>query len=201
MRADSVLLKPDAPLEPVDAAFISDAQGSGTPMLAATHSGSEMEVFAYPRTARDRQLTVPLQELGISGPAYEWDWVRQAGRRIAAGGSFAMDFQGGWSYAVVAPLGQDGIGLIGDTSKIVPLAGERFRIVAGSASTHVTIRYAPQENAVTLTGYAARLPTLRMLSGSVDSLHYVPATQLFSVTVRPAPGEAGTRTAELVIGE
>jgi hypothetical protein len=201
MRADSVLLKPDEPVEPTDASFISDAGGASSPMVAATHSGNEVEVFAYPRTARQEQVTVSLRELGISGPAYEWDWVRQTGRRIAAGGSFPMDFRDGWSYAVVVPVGRDGIGLLGDTNEIVPLARRRFSIVSGSAGTRVSIEYAPQENAVALTGYAARLPTLRTLRGSVDSLHYVATSHLFSMTVHPATAQAGARTAELVISE
>ena len=201
MRADSVLLKPDAPAEPTDASFISDAGRSSTPMVAATHSGNEVEVFAYPRTARQERASVSLQELGISTPAYEWDWVRQTGRRIAAGGSFPMDFRDGWSYAVVVPIDRHGIGLLGDTNDIVPLARKRFSIISTSAGPHVTIEYAPQETAVTLTGYAARLPTLRALRGSVDSLHYVPTTHLFSMTVHPATGQGTVRTAELAIQE
>lgn len=201
MRADSVLLKPDVPAEPTDASFISDARSSRTPMVAATHSGNEVEVFAYPRTARQAQVSVPLQELGISTPAYEWDWVRQRGRRIAAGGSFLMSFQDGWSYAVVVPLDRHGIGLIGDTNDIVPLARKRFSIVSTSAGPHLTVEYAPQETAVTLTGYAARLPTLRTLRGSVDSLHYVPTTHLFSMTIHPATGQGSGRSAELAIQE
>src|SRR5579883_85025 len=46
MRADSVLLKPDVSLEPIDASFVADAEGTSTPMIAATRSADEVEVFA-----------------------------------------------------------------------------------------------------------------------------------------------------------
>jgi hypothetical protein len=201
MRADSVLLKPDAPAEPVDATIIADAQRLQAPMVAATRSGDEVEVFAYPRARGDEGVTVSLPEVGLSGPAYEWDWVRRKGRRVAAGGSFRMTFQNGWAYAVVTPIGRDDIGLLGDTGKIVPLARERFPMVTNFGHARVGVEYAAGESAVTLAGYAAQRPTVRALRGSVDSLHYTEATHLFRVTVHPPGGQGGARRADLVISE
>lgn len=198
MRADSVLLKPDEPLEPIDASIIADAQSSGAPMIAATHSGDETEVFAYPRAGSRGQAIVSLRKLGIEGPAYEWDWVRHVGRPIPAGGSFAMVFQEGWAFAVVAPVRHDGIGVLGDTGKIVPLAGKRFSWVGDTANAHLMVTFAPGEEAVRLTGYAARRPIVRATQGSVGSVEYAEATHLFSLSVHP-PATTGARNAELVI--
>ena len=197
MRADSVLLKPDVPVEPIDASFIADADTSSAPMIAATRSGDEVEVFAYPRADSQAQATVSLRQLGIQGPAYAWDWVRHAGRRIPAGGSFAMLFQDGWAYSVVTPVGKDGIAILGDTDRIVPLSRERFPSFGnGVTDAHATVTYAPGEEAVTLTGYAATRPVLRAVKGSLDAMDYDQRTQLFSVSVHPAAGE---RTAEVAI--
>jgi hypothetical protein len=198
MRTDSVLLKPDVPAEPIDASFIADAKTLSAPMVAATRSGDETEVFAYPRVDSEGQATVSLHQLGIQGAAYEWDWVRQTGRRITAGGSFVMAFQDGWAYAVVTPIGKDGIGVLGDTGKIVPLARERFPIVTNSSNARVTIAYAVGEDAVTLTGYATNRPSVQAVRGSLDSIQYAEGTQLFRVTVHPA---AGARAAEVAIHE
>lgn len=198
MRADSVLLKPDVPAEPIDAVLLSDARGAKTPMIAATRSGDEVQVFAYPRAPGEQAATVSLLELGLSGPAYEWDWVRGQGRRIAAGGSFPMRFKNGWAYAVVAPIGSDRMGLLGDTDKIVPLARERFPEVTNDRSARVRVSFAAGEDEVTLTGYAAKRPTVRSIRGSIDSLRYAEATHLFQMSVHPA-GEGGARSAELVI--
>jgi hypothetical protein len=199
MRADSVLLKPDVPVEPIDASFVADAESSSAPMVAATHSGDQTEVFAYARADSQEQASVSLRELGIQGPAYEWDWVRQVGRPIAAGGTFPMVFENGWAYAVVTPVSRDGVGILGDTSKIVPLARARFSTVADSVNT-LMIAYAPGEAAVSLAGYATRRPVVRAVRGSIGAVRYAAATHLFSVTVQPAATPAAARTAELVIG-
>jgi hypothetical protein len=198
MRADSVLLKPDVPAQPLDAVYLSDAGGSKTPMVAATRSGDEVEVFAYPRSQGEREVSVSLPELGISGPAYAWDWVRRTGRRIAAGGSFQLSFQDGWAYVVVTPIGSDHIGLLGDTDKIVPLSRERFPQVTNARDARIVVAYAAGEDEVTLTGYAAKRPTVRAIRGSVGALDYAEATHLFHVTVHRT-GEGGARRAELVI--
>ena len=198
MRADSVLLKPDVPAQPIDAVYESDARGAKTPMIAATRSGEEVEVFAYPRAPGEQDVSVSLREVGIAGPAYEWDWVRRKGRRIGAGGSFRMSFEDGWAYAVVTPIGGDHLGLLGDTGKIVPLARERFPRVTNARYAQVVVRYAAGEEAVTLAGYAATRPTVRAIRGSVGPVGYAAATHLFRVTVHPAAG-GGARTAEVVI--
>jgi hypothetical protein len=198
MRADSVLLKPDLPAQPLDAVYVADAKGGKTPMIAATRSGDEVEVFAYPRTQGGQEVSVGLRELGISGPAYEWDWVRRTGRRIGAGGSFRMSFEDGWAYVVVSPIGPDHIALLGDADKIVPLARERFPTVANGRSARVRISYAAGESEVTITGYAAKRPRVRATRGSVGRLVYVRAMHLFHLTVRPA-AEGGGRGAELEI--
>jgi len=198
MRADSVLLKPDVPLQPIDASFVADAESSSTPMVAATHSGDETEVFAYSRASSQEQASVSLRELGIQGPAYAWDWVRKVGRPIPAGGALPMVFENGWAYAVVTPLSNGGVGILGDTSKIVPLARERFSTMTDSGNT-LTIAYAPGETTVSLAGYATRRPTVRAVRGSIDAVSYAVATHLFSVKVHPAAAPAGGGTAQLLI--
>ena len=199
MRKDSVLLKPDVPAEPIDASIVADAQRLRAPMIAATHSGEEVEVFAYPRASSQHEVTVSLSELGVPGPAYEWDWVRGTGRPIPAGGSFAMRFRNGWAYSIVTPVGRDGLGILGDTDKIVPLAHERFPAVEDAEGAEITIAFAPGEEAVTVTGYAPARPAVRARRGSIDSLQYAAATHLFRVTAHPATGPGGVRSAELLI--
>ncbi|MFZ0662999.1 MAG: hypothetical protein WAM66_09930 [Acidobacteriaceae bacterium] len=187
MRADSVLLKPDVPVRPMDAMYVSDAAKAGAPMVAATHSGNEVEVFAYPRGKADTQTMVSLRELGIPDSAYVWDWVRKTGTVVPAGGSFLMKFADGWAYDVVAPVGRNGLGLLGDAGKIVPLAAKRFRAVTdGRKTAHVTVTFAAGEDSVTVTGYAAKRPTVRAICGTTDPVQYDRASHLFRVAVHPA---------------
>jgi hypothetical protein len=200
MRADSVLLKPDVPVRPVDAMYLSDASNLNAPMVAATHSGNEVEVFAYPRGKVDKQVTVSLKEIGVTGPAYAWDWVRHTGRLIPAGGSFPMLFENGWAYEVVTPVGKDGIGLLGETDKIVPLAAKRFPTVTNgvtnAGNAHVTVIFAAGEATVTVTGYAKVRPEVHAERGTAGPVAYDGATHVFRVAVHPA---RGGHAAELVI--
>jgi len=207
MRADSVLLKPDVPVRPVDAMYAADAADAADAawpdgaMVAATHSGDEVEVFAYPRlktqgTKTDEQVTVRLGELGVAGPAYVWDWVRKTGEVVPKGGTFAMKFADGWAYDVVAPVGSDGIAVLGDTSKYVPLAAKRFSSITQGRTVRMTLAFAAGEDAVTVTGYAAKKPAVRAVRGSVDALEYDGATGVFRVAVHPAK----SGSAEVVVG-
>lgn len=199
MRADSVLLKPDVPIRPLDESFLAAAQHRAVPMVAATHSGDEVEVFAYPRRKVQRHVTIPLRELGISGPAYAWDWVDRRGRLIAAGGRVRMVFHGGWGYTIVAPVDRHGIALLGDTSQIVPLAKQRFTATHDGSHLRVAVTFAREERRVTVSGYAAKRPRLSVSDGTIRSPHYSPATHLFRVIVHPEPGRQASRTAVLSI--
>jgi hypothetical protein len=200
MRSDSVLLKPDVPIQPLDASILADAAGRSAPMVAATHSADEVEVFAYARAAGSTQATVSLRELGIRGPAYLWNWVRRSGRLLAPGASFPMVFENGWAYDVVAPLGRDGIALLGDPGKIVPLAGKRFPVATSSRVAHLTIAFAAGEKSVTVTGYASKRPTVRRLRGSLGPLDYSAATHLFRIAVHPATSGRASGSAQITIG-
>lgn len=191
MRADSVLLKPDVPVRPVDAMYAAEAARPDTPMVAATRSGDEVEVFAYPRekaASADGQVMVRLSELGIAGPAYVWDWVRKTGEVVPKGGAFAMKFANGWAYDVVAPVGSEGIAVLGDASKYVPLAAKRFASVNEGKTVRMTLAFAKGEDAVTVTGYAAKKPEVRAVKGTADAVQYDGATKVFTVVVHPAKG-------------
>lgn len=199
MGPHSVLLKPDVPIQPVDATFLAEARNSNAPMVAATHSGDELEVFAYPRVRRQKRVTVSLRELGLTGPAYAWNWRRRRGRRIPAGGSFPMRFRNGWAYDIVTPIHPGGIALLGEIGKIVPLSRERFAVVSRSSSARVRVHFAGDERAVTITGYASGRPSVHALIGRAGAVRYNATTRLFTTTAYPVttPGEA--RSAELMI--
>ena len=185
MRPDSVLLKPDVSIVPVDATYLSDALGLQAPMVAATHSGDEVEVFAYPRKMNEKQVRISLDELGIHCAAYVLDWTRHVGHQVPDGGSFIMPFRDGWSYDVVAPIHGDGIGLLGDISKIVPLASKRFPLVSYNQGGLIKVAFANGENTVTFTGYSVTCPAAQVQYGSLGRLSCDMSTHLFEVPVHP----------------
>lgn len=193
MRADSVLLKPDTSIVPTDATFQSDAANLEGPMVASTHSGDEVEVFAYPRRDLPRQVAVPLREVGITGQAYAYNWVNHTGKLIAAKGSVTMPFANGWAYSVLAPVDAHGIAILGDTNAVVPLAAKRFQVASGNQNDQVTVTFAKGESAVMLTGWARQQPHVRAKKGSVGTVHFDATTHLFTVPVHPSDNTAELR--------
>lgn len=193
MRRDAVLLKPDVPLVPINAMYIVDATGGNraksAPMVATTQSNfgtaTEHYVFAYPRVKGAIGVDVPLSELGIDEPVYAWNWVTHTGELLSPGRQLQMRFVGGWSYEVLAPVNTAGIALLGDTSKIVPLARKRFTTVSNRNTVKAKVVFAPNEKQVVITGYASHEPNVRAITGSVSGLNYSPTTQLFSFEVHP----------------
>ena len=193
MRADSVLLKPDVPLRPLDSMYAADeaaAQGGKKiPMVAMTKTyfgkATETYVFSYPRAAGETAPEVPLTELGVHGSAYAWNWQTQKGEMIAAGGEVPLQYQEKWGYEVVAPVNRAGIALLGDVSKIVPLARKRFTSVTDTGSVEFTMAFARGEKAVTVTGYATRKPEVKALEGSVIEFLYDAGDRLFRFEVSP----------------
>lgn len=192
VRADSVILKPDTPLIPLDAMYLDDAsegQSAQSPMVASTKSNfgnvAETYVFSYPRAADQTTAQVQLSELGISKPVYAWNWRTQTGALIPADGSLTLHDTDGWDYEVLARVSREGIALLGDVSKIVPLARKRFSSVTSSGTLEAVLAFADNESAITLTGYADHRPSVSASTGHADHLQYNEATHLFSVEVSP----------------
>lgn len=205
MRSDSVILKPDAPLTPIDATYLADAADAGqqqtapmnAPMVAMTSSdfgaAAEYHLFAYPRSGSASATTVPLSELGIHTPVYAWNWQDQKGELIPAGGSISMQYANGWSYEVLVPVDKSGLALLGDTSKIVPLARKRFTGIGNANGLEAAVTFASGENSVTITGYSRQKPRIHAIEGNVSDTRYDTATRLFSFALSPVAGAHNAR--------
>ena len=197
LRADSVILKPDTPLVPIDSTYIADASAGSSPrspMTATTRTSfgaaTETYVFSYPRTAKNAAVPPPdavasLSTLGVQGPIYAWDWQQQQGTFVPANSTLTFHYLNGWDYQVLAPVNQRGIALLGDVSRIVPLARKRFVTISNTNSVHATVAFARQERSVVLTGFSRHQPRVQALLGSATGLTYDPTTHLFSFTVSP----------------
>src|SRR5207237_565560 len=76
-RPDSILVRPDTSIAPIDSSFVAEASGSGAPMIAAatTVDGSALRaayVFAY-KTGSGTTATFAPAALGFSGPVVIYD--------------------------------------------------------------------------------------------------------------------------------
>jgi hypothetical protein len=189
MRADAVLVKPDAPLVPTDDSILAEAaQGPKSPMVAWTYSDHGalrgLYVFAYSRADSSQSIVVSPPTLGLSGPAYVYDYFADTGRLLAPAETFSATVSSG-SYFVVAPVGPSGIAFLGDSGEFATLG--RKRISQLSDDGHVvsaSVEFASGEQAVTLFGYSPSAPSATATGGSADA-SYDPSTQRLSVVVRP----------------
>jgi len=188
-RADGVLVKPDAPLVPVDATYIAEARSGASPVVATTrsdHDGSRaLYVFACRRGAALEASFDPRAE-GLHGKLLVWDFRTGTAAVEDASVPVKLDLSDNWSYKVIVPVGKSGLALIGDEGKFVTRGRARFTSVTeDGAGLSAVLSMAPSEESVTLFGYAPRMPEAVAESGEILSLDWNRRTGLFRVTVAP----------------
>jgi hypothetical protein len=188
MRADAVLVKPDAPLVPVDESFVAEAgQGATIPMVASTytdHGGlRDLYVFAYARGEASQTAAFAPSSLGLAGPTYVYDYFVDAGRLLGPGERFAATVSTG-SYFIVAPVGASGMAFLGDGGEFVSLGQKRISQLSDDGTLRASVEFAAGEQSVTLHGFAPNAPAASAAGGWVDGLTYAP-TQRFRFVLHP----------------
>jgi hypothetical protein len=192
MRADAVLVKPDAPLVPTDESILAEAAAHASqtrpPMVAWTYSDHEVGraayAFAYSRNGAPQPISFTPGQLGVSGAAYVYDYFGGSGRVVQPGETFSDNVSDG-TYYVVAPVGASGIALLGDSGEYATLGAKRISTLADDGLVHATIEFAAGESGVTLDGYAPSSPSATVSGGAADAVAYDATTGQFSVAVHP----------------
>jgi hypothetical protein len=193
-RPDSILVRPDTPIVPLDGAMIDEANGTGRPMIAAatTVDGSRVRaayVFAYQTGSAPTASFAP-SALGLSGPVVIHDVFAGTAVRQDASAVYTHNVSGGTAFLVVVPVGPSGIAVVGDLGKYVSLGRARISSLVDDGKVHVGVAFAANETAVTLTGYAAATPKITATSGTADAPSFDAATGRFQVVVHPIAGSA-----------
>jgi hypothetical protein len=197
MRADAVLIKPDAPLVPTDESILVEAaQGAKTPMVAWTYTDNSalrhLYIFAYGRGDVPQIAGFAPASLGLAGQSYAYDYFADTGRLLAPDDRFSTTVSSG-SYFIVAPVGPSGIAFLGDAGAFVSLGDKRISQLGDDGTLRAAVEFSPGEQGVTLHGYAPSTPEVSTVAGSVDGLTYDAVTQRFSFVLRPdtAPSSVG----------
>ena len=195
VRTDGLIVKADSSLLPINSMYASDALNESAPMVAMSENafGNQRAryVFAYLRGGSEQSVAVPLSSLEMSGPVFAYDWVTHSGELLPNGGSLRMKFADGWDYQILSPVNRQGLALLGDTEKIVPLGKERIAAVADRGTLTVTIKFARGEDMLTISGYASDRPKFKALQGKLNDTSYDPQTKIFRAQTAPAgSGEA-----------
>jgi hypothetical protein len=201
VRADGVIVKPDAPIVPLDRMYVADANTNRVPMLAATwtdHDGLRTAYLFAKNRFQTQAATVSLTagELNLSGPVYVYDYFGGTVQRVGAGAAISTRLPAGaTAYFVVAPVGRSGVAFLGDPGKFASNGRQRI------ASLHdhpgrldVVVTLAAGEDQVTLHGASPRTPTATGADGRPLPLQYDPATGHFTLVAAAAPDAPVNRT-------
>jgi hypothetical protein len=198
VRSDGVIVKPDAPLLPIDAMYTSDAletadeSSSRTPMIASAHTDHgalrTAYVFAYSRGSEDANAAFTPAQVEVPRDVYLYDTRTRTARRLAAAETFNFDLApNGTAYFILASVSRAGVALFGDDSKFVPDGRKRIASIVDERNRlTATVTFAPQEKSVRLFGYATRRPTITAQMGSAGDVAFDAKTGRFEVSVSPS---------------
>jgi hypothetical protein len=191
VRTDGVIVKPDAPIIPLDRSYIADAQKKSEPLTAATYTeqgGIKTEyLFAFNRSKQaDEKVGFSPAELGLNGTAYVYDSRSGEGKRLKSSADFSAPLApGGTAFYVIAPVGKSGVAFLGDRDKFVGTGKQRISSLQDDAGKlTVGVVLAASEKTVTLHGYADTEPKATILAGLDDPVKYDPATHYFTVVLK-----------------
>jgi hypothetical protein len=179
VRKDGIIVKPDAPLVPLDSSYSNTAHGIDAPLVASTYSDfgplRTNYIFAYSQGS-NVQVKFSPSELGVASPAYLYDYSAGTGTIVNPSDVLQPVISGDSLYLVLAPIGPSGMAIIGDTSQLVPMGKKRIPAITDDGAIHLTVAFAQGE-------------TNRVIKG------YNRVTKQFQLSVGPGP--QGTATVEI----
>ena len=198
-RPDGTIVKPDEPLAPTDATYLTEGEEVGVPFVASTltdHGGLRTRyLFAFPRQEDVRSTSLSLRSLGANGRSYLADLVTGQGRFVPPDETIDLTIgDAGFVSAMAAPETRTGVALLGDWGKFVPTGKARLVSVDDRADgLRVRVGFAKGEGPVTLEGACERPPRVRTTRGTARLLRYDAATNRFAIEVA-ASGESAELT-------
>ena len=188
VRSDGVIVKPDVPIVPLDDSFVNDVQSLDRPMVASTYTDfgaiRASYVFAYNRGG-DITTTFSPALLGLIGSVFIYNYFTGSGVIIDAADTFSEDMVNGHAYYIVVPIGNSGIGFLGDAGQFVSLGKKRIPQLTDNGALEATIAFADGESSRTMHGYSPSSPQVTAVKGVAAPPTYDPTTKLFSVAVSP----------------
>jgi hypothetical protein len=191
VRADGVIVRPDAPLVPTDQVFVDDARKRQLPMLASAYTDfGVLKAFYVLAYARGHEKTIEFTpaSLGLHTRAYVFDYSSDKGTVLEADRTFTESLKKDCAYYIVVPIGQSGIAFLGDRNQFVSLGRQRVSQLSDDGKLRVTIQFAAGENSRTLHGYSGTAPVIRAVKGKTAAVTYDSAVRRFTVSVSPDSG-------------
>jgi hypothetical protein len=195
VRVDGIIVKPDVPLVPLDQTIINDSNGLTHPMVASTSTNFEAitahYVAGYNRTS-DLNLAFSPSALGITQPAYIYNYFTKAGKIVLPQDIFSDTIANGIAYYIVMPVGPSGMAFLGDNGHYVSLGKKRITALTDNGTIAASIAFAAAESERSVFGYSPSKPVINAIDGSIGTVSYTNSTGLFYVSVMPGPNASAT---------
>jgi len=193
IRRDGRLVKPAVPLMPTDQTIRNDALGLKTPLVALTHTGRRIRstlVFVYRRRGDDSRLALTPRSLRLP-PGGTWIGVQYfTDRTQLFSARRPLQVELGprqWTYWVLAPVLQSGIGVIGDLRQAIPAARQRIlrlrRIPGATGGARLRVIFAAGQSAVPLTFFSRRHPQVSSGGKALPVARWDHGTHLYQVLI------------------
>jgi hypothetical protein len=156
-RADGALVKPDQGLVPLEQSYLDP--GLMLAQARTAFSGSPETAASYLIGYSDRgraPARLSLDELGIKGPAYLYDYFAGTGVALPARSSMQVDLDRGLRYWVAVPLLEGSLAVIGDVSQYATLGQARIGARKRPGQVELAIRFAARESRADIEVYSAK---------------------------------------------
>ncbi len=156
------------------------------------HSAYVMPITPYSKIIANyhRKVQFSPSQMGLHGTVYIYNYFTHQVVQIPASGEFTGNLgKQRASYYVCAATGPSGIAFIGDLQQYVGTGKARIPYLANQPKQlSATVAFAKGERTITLGGFAAFDPTVRVYGGSTEFPRYTRATGAFSITINPTTG-------------
>lgn len=192
-RQDGVLVKPDAPLLPLDHDYMQMSMNEGKPVLAFTctqHAGIKtgyLFAFADQKTTQTGFSFQP-SALGFTGSVVVFNPADKKYEVVPAGKSFSANVPPAkYVYYIIAPVTRPGVAFLGDENKIAATGKKRIAAIKTTVSgLSVEVLFAKGEKEVTLQGYCKH-----PISADKGKVTADATTHLFTLAVKaPVKGDS-----------
>jgi hypothetical protein len=191
VRADGVIVKPDEPIRPLDAAYVEEASGQQQPLIASAtthHAGSTTSyVFAFAQTAEHRTGAFTPAALGYQGPVYAYNYFERSGAYLQASETATFEIPDGGAYWIVVPVRASGVGFLGDDDKFVSNGRARIAAIADTGTLSARVIFTRGESRLHLRAFALARPTIHARRATIENASYDETSRLFSFELVGAP--------------
>lgn len=191
VRRDGVIVKPDAPLTPIDSSYSNMAHGVDTPQIASTYSDfgalRTWYIFAYAQGS-NLQAKFSLSDFALDRPAYLYDYFGGNGEVVNPSDVLEKPIPGDALYLVLAPIGPSGMAVLGDIDQFVPMGKKRVPALVDDGEIHLTVAFAKGETARVIQGYSPFGPAAKATDGGIGPVQYDAASRQFQIPVMPGSG-------------